>query len=375
LVPGLGDAGLVSLLDRRSGTDDKVVVQRLDGSGRIGDPTPLLTQVTDVPNDDGGQVRIKWNASYLDTVPTLEIGTYGIWREVTADAARRAARAGARMLGQDDAVEEVRPGLYREDASATGTTYWEGVGSIPARGQPIYSYAAPTLADSSDLGTFASNYMVDAHAAFFPYFWSANPLSGYSVDNLRPAMPAGFAAQAMAGGVTLRWQPNGELDLRGYRIHRGSGDFPIGPANLIASLSDTAYFDPGGNVAETYKLIAVDIHGNASNAAVGQPQGAVGVGDVPIPTVLSLATAGPNPIRESCTFRLGIPASMSVRLAVYDPNGRSVRVLLDQIMPPGMHDVRWDGRDASGHAVASGVYLTRLDSGDRRITKRVVRVQ
>jgi hypothetical protein len=58
------------------------------------------------------------------------------------------------------------------------------------------------------------------------------------------------------------------------------------------------------------------------------------------------------------------------RLEVFDLAGRRVRVLASGTMTAGPHETRWDLRDASGSAVASGVYLARLTapgaSGVRR---------
>ena len=80
-------------------------------------------------------------------------------------------------------------------------------------------------------------------------------------------------------------------------------------------------------------------------------------------------------MRDRCVFRLGTPVSQAVRVAIYDAGGREVRTLLDGMVPPGVLDVTWDGRDATGHAVASGVYLARMQAGERRMTRRVVRMR
>jgi len=39
-----------------------------------------------------------------------------------------------------------------------------------------------------------------------------------------------------------------------------------------------------------------------------------------------------------------------------------VRTLLDQSLPAGNHDERWDGRDGNGQSVSSGTYFYRLTS-------------
>jgi flagellar basal-body rod modification protein FlgD len=49
-----------------------------------------------------------------------------------------------------------------------------------------------------------------------------------------------------------------------------------------------------------------------------------------------------------------------VRLTIHDVAGRRVRKLIDGTRSSGRHDVRWDGRDDAGQAVAAGVYLARV---------------
>jgi flagellar hook assembly protein FlgD len=44
-------------------------------------------------------------------------------------------------------------------------------------------------------------------------------------------------------------------------------------------------------------------------------------------------------------------------------------------MPAGPHTVPWDGRDESGLAAASGVYMVRLEAAGQRLTIRAVLVR
>jgi hypothetical protein len=45
-----------------------------------------------------------------------------------------------------------------------------------------------------------------------------------------------------------------------------------------------------------------------------------------------------------------------------DTRGRVVATLLDRTIPAGTRTVTWNGHDATGLAVASGVYLARLET-------------
>jgi len=74
----------------------------------------------------------------------------------------------------------------------------------------------------------------------------------------------------------------------------------------------------------------------------------------------SLRAPVPSPMREETTISFALPSAQPVRLELYDVRGHRVRTLLQAVREPGVHDVRWTGRDDAGHRVAAGVYFARL---------------
>jgi subtilisin family serine protease len=79
--------------------------------------------------------------------------------------------------------------------------------------------------------------------------------------------------------------------------------------------------------------------------------------------VPGLVQAFPNPVVNGATVAYSVPTRSRVRLAIYSPSGRRVRMLSDDELPSGDYSVRWDGRDDAGRDVASGVYFVRLTAG------------
>ena len=67
-----------------------------------------------------------------------------------------------------------------------------------------------------------------------------------------------------------------------------------------------------------------------------------------------------------------MPESGRVLLTVYTSLGQEVRTLVDDVQEVGEYTVRWDGRDAVGRQVASGVYFYRMRAGDFSETKRML---
>lgn len=80
----------------------------------------------------------------------------------------------------------------------------------------------------------------------------------------------------------------------------------------------------------------------------------------------------PNPFNPSTTLRFDIAHSGPASLRIHDVRGRLVRSLWAGAVGAGTHTSTWDGRDDRGLAVASGVYVVRLEAGDYRASRRIV---
>ena len=76
----------------------------------------------------------------------------------------------------------------------------------------------------------------------------------------------------------------------------------------------------------------------------------------------------PNPFRQRVTIEYRVPAPGHVRLTVYDVLGRELAVLVDEQQSAGSHSAKLDASSWPG-----GVYLYRLEAGNRVATGRLVR--
>lgn len=93
-------------------------------------------------------------------------------------------------------------------------------------------------------------------------------------------------------------------------------------------------------------------------------------GDVaahPAPTEVRLRV--PNPAHPGVRLGFDLPTDLPVKLALYDIQGRLVRVLADEPLRAGSYQREWDGRTESGHPAANGIYFAELRAGSKRITR------
>jgi hypothetical protein len=84
----------------------------------------------------------------------------------------------------------------------------------------------------------------------------------------------------------------------------------------------------------------------------------------------------PNPFSLETGIRYQLPASGSVRLAIYDLSGRLVRTLLDgETRPAGAHQVAWNGCDDRGLPVAAGVYFAKIAAAGGESTRKLALIR
>ncbi len=94
-----------------------------------------------------------------------------------------------------------------------------------------------------------------------------------------------------------------------------------------------------------------------SNSVTSVPEGTK-------PSEFTLQQNYPNPFNPSTTISFFMPQTKNVVLAVYDVNGREIRMLINGSQTAGNHAVRWDGSDNRGLSVSSGVYFYHMRAGD-----------
>ena len=91
-----------------------------------------------------------------------------------------------------------------------------------------------------------------------------------------------------------------------------------------------------------------------------------------IPTEYALEQNYPNPFNPETRIRYDIAHGGNVSIIIYDILGRQLVELVNQYQSPGRYDLLWNGNDALGSPVGSGVYLYQLKSGQFSKTKKMV---
>lgn len=110
------------------------------------------------------------------------------------------------------------------------------------------------------------------------------------------------------------------------------------------------------------------------STSVGIPQSAAP------PLNFYLAQNYPNPFKPGGNFlstniNFSLRKSEPVEIRVYNIQGQLITMLQDGVLPQGEHHVSWDGRNATGQIVPSGVYFYQIRTSGKMLTKSMLIVR
>jgi hypothetical protein len=91
-----------------------------------------------------------------------------------------------------------------------------------------------------------------------------------------------------------------------------------------------------------------------------------------VPADYALLQNYPNPFNASTLIEFAVREGGYARLEVYDILGRNVATLVDGFVPAGRSQAVWNGTDARGNTLSSGIYFYRLATSDFTALKKMV---
>ena len=187
-----------------------------------------------------------------------------------------------------------------------------------------------------------------------------------------PVLIQGFNARPFDDRILLEWRVWADEEVSGYRLYRSetvSGQFRPLNARQLLPASATTFTDTGVRPGGTYnyRLAAVMPDGSETLSRTVEAQ-------VP-PSAFVLEQNFPNPFNPITTIRFAGPKGVPVRVVVYDVNGAAVATLFNGASPGGEIELQWNGRDAAGVPVGSGVYFCRLIAGNQTITRKMLLIK
>ncbi len=200
------------------------------------------------------------------------------------------------------------------------------------------------------------------------------------------ALPASMETTLWIGGSTDRTLQVQNTGAAGSLLYFALDTAPL--PGWLGAIGSTGSVPAGGSAG-------ILLHFDATGLAIGSYETTLAINTsagpllVPVmlivnsdgtaadaaPAALALGQNYPNPFNPTTAISFGLPAPAAVRLTIFDVSGREVTTLAEGEFPAGWHNLQWDGRDSAGAAVATGVYLYRLEVGAERIQRKMLLVK
>jgi hypothetical protein len=150
-------------------------------------------------------------------------------------------------------------------------------------------------------------------------------------------------------------------------------DVRLIPANGTRTPFEPMVYDNDGDGLEAIMVLSPTNDDNAhqtcevwSNTWIGD-QSTVDIDKEVIANQFALFPNYPNPFNPVTTIGFSLPNAQQVSLSVYNLIGQEVVSLVNKELPAGYHTINW-----YAGSMASGVYLSRLTSGGKTITQKML---
>ena len=182
--------------------------------------------------------------------------------------------------------------------------------------------------------------------------------------------------------VILTWEapilPPDQTNLHGYRIYRD--ETPILFTELLTFSEQ--HHEYGGCVIGffVYEVTAVYIFdGTDDLLRESEPvsiEVIVGTGsddnENGLPIKAELLTNYPNPFNPETTVRFNIVKDDVVNIDIFNIRGQKIKILLNDFLKVGYHEILWDGTDENRNELGSGIYFYRMQTNDFTEVKKMI---
>jgi hypothetical protein len=299
-------------------------------------------------------LRLTWERNKYDAPGgAVEITSYEVYRRQDANL----------LDGHGEPVKML--GSPGPDPLLAG---WDYLATVPAHGESLYQYVAPTLCDSTLYEGICWSVFFIRAATPDPFEYFDSPVdSGYSIDNLAPGPPPGLV---LVDPGNLVWEEVADEDLFHYAVYGSDQPELDGSAVLITETPRLLAPVPG-HAFDYFHVTAVDFSGNEGDES-SVANAYAGIEPENRPAVNALMQNRPNPFEAKTLIRFDLARPGKVKLAVYDVGGELVRTLTDESWPAGRHSLNWTGDDARGNESGPGIYFLRMEAVGFKATRKVI---
>ncbi|MBS3146097.1 T9SS type A sorting domain-containing protein [Candidatus Woesearchaeota archaeon] len=100
----------------------------------------------------------------------------------------------------------------------------------------------------------------------------------------------------------------------------------------------------------------------------------VGIDDISLENQLLEFKANPNPFHSFTDISIELDTRKEISLEIYNILGERI-YSIDKVLSQGINNIRWDGVNAKGDVVSSGIYIAKIQLDEAKGTKKFIKLR
>ena len=247
---------------------------------------------------------------------------------------------------------------------------------------------------------WGAGFVGQRNTSYIDWTWFSNTNSNYTNwfeylkgvnDGPLPVTLSSFNVSFVNGKPTLYWTTESESNNAGWIVYRSYGANPLDNDFTQLNLSEI----PGqGTTTEPTDYVFVDEYPIFENQTYWYllesvctdgtvetyplvhltiPQGGTDPGTPEAGPNYGLKQNFPNPFNPDTEINFALAENSPVRLTIYNLKGEKIKTIFEDFVEADIvQSAYWDGTDANGKTVATGVYLYRLRTSKTTYSRRML---
>ncbi len=273
---------------------------------------------------------------------------------------------------------------YAQHITSDGQRLWDDEGLQLAASDQEQEFVDLTITGHGIISSWCENILGQPDIMAQKFSFLGTPLWG-SLGNEVVVKDSTQSHPNLVGfddnGILVTWTDYLAIDSDIYYNYLNTnGELVYAGGGLILSDAGKAQYEPKGCAIDNSAYVLwADGRSSGKTEILGLyaqklNNETVANADLVSPGLLKpkLSQNYPNPFNPSTTIALDMPQKGEIELAIYNTKGQLVKQLFQGELVKGAHSFSWNGQDANGNAVSSGLYFYSAKQGEMRQSRKMI---
>ena len=143
-------------------------------------------------------------------------------------------------------------------------------------------------------------------------------------------------------------------------------DYPVSSIRSITFTNDIMHLNKRDGTTESWPVSTIQKYkyDNVSTSTI-----------LPLLDMKDNIVLFPNPVYQDMNINYTLASKGQIDIEILNSNGQLLKRIEQQQMQPGSYTTSWDGKDAQGNILPTGIYFCRISTAGTVSTKKITIVK